>query len=249
MIKAFILRRYWLIRHRPIVTLSFMFIFPLLIHFFVTIVLKNVLVNSLEQIPYDIWVFPGILLLIAAITANAVIYRDLFDLRVHQRAFLPLTLAPFSKTQLILGFLVISAIEATFYVLVAMGVLNFFLPKTLSALDYFMILVFTPIFIFILGNILITFSLLIDRITTYLSTILVLFLIILFGSGVLVELEFYPKTISLILSNLPLSMILYSLRDIIFSNRVDWTQIFIPIFVAIIWTWFNGFLLKRKLNQ
>ncbi len=226
-----------------------MFIFPLLIHFFVTIVLKNVLVNSLEQIPYDIWVFPGILLLIAAITANAVIYRDLFDLRVHQRAFLPLTLAPFSKTQLILGFLVISAIEATFYVLVAMGVLNFFLPKTLSALDYFMILVFTPIFIFILGNILITFSLLIDRITTYLSTILVLFLIILFGSGVLVELEFYPKTISLILSNLPLSMILYSLRDIIFSNRVDWTQIFIPIFVAIIWTWFNGFLLKRKLNQ
>ncbi|MBL7011203.1 MAG: hypothetical protein ISR82_08280 [Candidatus Marinimicrobia bacterium] len=211
--------------------------------------MKNVLVNSLEQIPYDIWVFPGILLLIAAITANAVIYRDLFDLRVHQRAFLPLTLAPFSKTQLILGFLVISAIEATFYVLVAMGVLNFFLPKTLSALDYFMILVFTPIFIFILGNILITFSLLIDRITTYLSTILVLFLIILFGSGVLVELEFYPKTISLILSNLPLSMILYSLRDIIFSNRVDWTQIFIPIFVAIIWTWFNGFLLKRKLNQ
>ena len=88
-----------------------------------------------------------------------------------------------------------------------------------------------------------------DRISIYLSILLTMFLIILFGTGILVEFEFYPKTISVILSNFPLSMFLSSLREIIFFNRIDWFQIFIPIMVAIGWTWVNGYLLKRKLNQ
>jgi len=44
-------------------------------------------------------------------------------------------------------------------------------------------------------------------------------------------------------------MFLSSLREFIFFNRIDWLQIFIPIMVAIGWTWVNGYLLKRKLKQ
>jgi ABC-type uncharacterized transport system permease subunit len=100
-----------------------------------------------------------------------------------------------------------------------------------------------------LGNFVITFSVLTDRISTYLSIVITMFMFVLFGTGVLVEFDFYPKTIGTILSYSPLSMILSDLRGIIFFNRVDWPQIFAPLVIAIGWTWLNGYLLKRKMKQ
>ena len=235
--------------HRPMMTFSFMVILPLLLHISITMVMKNILVRSLDQIPYELWIFPGIILIIASMSTFSMIYRDLFDLRIHKKSFLPMTLAPYSKTQLILGFLITSIVETTVYVIVAMAVLTVFLPSPFDISTYFIILIFTFLYTFIVGNIIISFSVVTDRISIYLSILITMFLIILFGTGILVEFEFYPKTISVILSNFPLSMFLSSLREIIFFNRIDWFQIFIPIIVAIGWTWVNGYLLKRKLNQ
>ena len=235
--------------HRPMMTFSFMVILPLLLHISITMVMKNILVRSLDQIPYELWIFPGIILIIASMSTFSMIYRDLFDLRIHKKSFLPMTLAPYSKTQLILGFLITSIVETTVYVIVAMAVLTVFLPSPFDVSTYFIILIFTFLYTFIVGNIIITFSVVTDRISIYLSILITMFLIILFGTGILVEFEFYPKTISVILSNFPLSMFLSSLREIIFFNRIDWFQIFIPIIVAIGWTWVNGYLLKKKLNQ
>lgn len=235
--------------HRPMMTFSFMVILPLLLHISITMVMKNILVRSLDQIPYELWIFPGIILIIASMSTFSMIYRDLFDLRIHKKSFLPMTLAPYSKTQLILGFLITSIVETTVYVIVAMAVLTVFLPSPFDISTYFIILIFSFLYTFIVGNIIITFSVVTDRISIYLSSLITMFLIILFGTGILVEFEFYPKTISVILSNFPLSMFLSSLREIIFFNRIDWFQIFIPIIVAIGWTWVNGYLLKRKLNQ
>ncbi|MEO2185357.1 MAG: ABC transporter permease, partial [bacterium] len=233
MIKALFFRRLWLMGHRPMMTFSFMVILPLLLHISITMVMKNILVRSLDQIPYELWIFPGIILIIASMSTFSMIYRDLFDLRIHKKSFLPMTLAPYSKTQLILGFLITSIVETTVYVIVAMAVLTVFLPSPFDISTYFIILIFTFLYTFIVGNIIITFSVLTDRISIYLSILITMFLIILFGTGILVEFEFYPKTISVILSNFPLSMFLSSLREIIFFNRIDWFQIFIPIIVAI----------------
>ena len=235
--------------HRPMMTFSFMVILPLLLHISITMVMKNILVRSLDQIPYELWIFPGIILIIASMSTFSMIYRDLFDLRIHKKSFLPMTLAPYTKTQFILGFLITSIVETSIYVIVAMAVLTVFLPTPFHISTYFIILIFTFLYTFIVGNIIITFSVVTDRITIYLSILLTMFLIILFGTGILVEFEFYHKTIGIILSNFPLSMFLSNLREVIFFNRIDWFQIFISIMVAISWTWVNGYLLKRKLNQ
>ena len=235
--------------HRPMMTFSFMVILPLLLHISITMVMKNILVRSLDQIPYELWIFPGIILIIASMSTFSMIYRDLFDLRIHKKSFLPMTLAPYTKTQFIFGFLITSIVETTIYVIVAMAVLTIFLPTPFHISTYFIILIFTFLYTFIVGNIIITFSVVTDRISIYLSILLTMFLIILFGTGILVEFEFYPKTIGIILSNFPLSMFLSNLREVIFFNRIDWFQIFISIMVAISWTWVNGYLLKRKLKQ
>ena len=112
MIKALLLRRMWLIRHRFMTTLAFMVLLPLMLHVSITMVMKNILVHSLGNVPYDIWVFPGILLLIAVSSTFSMIYRDLFDLRIHKKSFIPITMAPYSKSHLVMGFLTTSIIEA-----------------------------------------------------------------------------------------------------------------------------------------
>ncbi|MGY8780281.1 MAG: ABC transporter permease [Fidelibacterota bacterium] len=249
MIKALFFRRIWLVRHRLMTTIAFMFLLPLFMHTSITMVMKNILVRSLDKVPYEIWVFPGIIFIIASLSTFSLIYRDLFDLRIHKKLFIPITMAPYSKTHLVIGFLTTSIIESLIYVIVAMGLLTLLLPEPLDWTAYFFIPIFTFLYTFLLGNLVITFSVLTDRITTYLSIMMSIFMFVLFGSGVLVELEFYPKTIGAILTYSPLSMILSDLRGIIFFNRVNWPQIFAPIVIAMCWTWLNGYLLKRKMKQ
>lgn len=230
-------------------TLAFMAVLPLLLHIAFTMVMKNILVRSLDQVPYEVWVFPGIILLIASVSTFSMVYRDLFDLRIHKKSFIPITLAPYRKTHLVLGFLVTSIIEALVYVIIAMGVLTVLLPQPLHWSAYLFIPLFSFLYTFMLGNLMITFSVLTDRISTYLLIMIAIFFFVLFGTGLLVEFDFYPKTIGTILSYSPLSMILSELRGIIFFNRVDWPQIITPLVVAIGWTWLNGYLLKRKMKQ
>ena len=230
-------------------TVSFMVMLPLLLHIGITMVMKNIVVQSIDQVPYDVWVFPGIILLIASVSTYSLIYRDLFDLRIHKKSFIPITLAPYGKTHLVIGFLVTSIIESLVYVIVAMGVLTVLLPEPLNWSAYFIVPLFTLLYTFLLGNLIITFSVLTDRISTYLSIAISMFLFILFATGVLVEFDFYPKTIGTLLSYFPLSMILSDLRGILFFNRVEWGPIMIPVATALGWTWLNGYMLKRKLKQ
>ena len=94
MIKALFIRRFWLIQHRLLSTLGFMTLLPLFLHIAITMVMKNIFIYSLDEIQYEIWVFPGIIILISILSTYSVIYRDLFNLRIHKKAFIPITLAP-----------------------------------------------------------------------------------------------------------------------------------------------------------
>ena len=95
----------------------------------------------------------------------------------------------------------------------------------------------------------ITFSVLTDRISTYLSISVIMFLFIIFGTGVLVEFDFYPKTVGTILSYNPLSIVLTQLRQILFKGSIQLEFLAIPIITSVVWTWLNGSLLKRRLKQ
>jgi hypothetical protein len=61
-------------------TIAFAVLIPLLLHITLTMVMKNIFIYSLDKIPYEIWVFPGIVLLVSILSAYAVLYRDLFVL-------------------------------------------------------------------------------------------------------------------------------------------------------------------------
>lgn len=249
MIKALLLRRYWLIRHRFRSTISFMILFPLMFHTCITLVLEDIIVLSVYNISYQVWVFPGVIFLISAASTYTIIYRDFFDLRIHRISFLPITLAPYGKTYLILGFILTSIIESFFHVLVSMIVLTVLMSESLHWNIYLLTPIFAFAYSYLLANIMVTFAIISDRIFTFLSFSILMFLFIIFGTGMILEFDSYPQIIGQILTYNPLSMILSELRNILFFNYFEWAWLVIPVVVSIIWTIFNGLLLKRKLKQ
>ncbi|MGY8750671.1 MAG: hypothetical protein ACKVKJ_01400 [Fidelibacterota bacterium] len=249
MIKALLLRRYWLLKHRFISTISFIILFPIIFHFSITKVMENILPVSSINVAYEIWVFPAIIFFIASSSTFAIIYRDFFDLRIHKISFLPITLAPFSKTHLIIGFIITSIIESFMYVIIAMIILSILIVEPLSWKIFLITPIFTFIYTFLLANIIVTFSIISERIFTFLSVSIFLFFFIVFGNGFIISFDLFPQKIGLILSYNPLSITLSELRNILFFNIINWELISIPIFVSLFWTWLNGTLLKRKLKQ
>tara|TARA_B100000959_G_scaffold52598_1_gene54682 strand:- start:1699 stop:2340 length:642 start_codon:yes stop_codon:yes gene_type:complete len=212
-------------------------------------VMKNIFIYSLDKIPYEIWVFPGIVLLVSILSAYAVLYRDLFDLRIHKKSFIPITLAPYSKFYLVGGFLLTAIVESLIYGILSMIILSFLLSQSLHWYSYIAIPLYGFTFLFLFVNLLLTISILSERITTFLSMIIILFFFMIFGTGILFEFEFYPKILGTVLTYNPFSLILSELRGFLFSNHINWIWILVPILTGFVWTWINGFILKRTLKQ
>jgi|TARA_B100001079_G_scaffold61086_1_gene51782 ABC-type polysaccharide/polyol phosphate export permease len=230
-------------------TIAFAVLIPLLLHITLTMVMKNIFIYSLDKIPYEIWVFPGIVLLVSILSAYAVLYRDLFDLRIHKKSFIPITLAPYSKFYLVGGFLLTAIVESLIYGILSMIILSFLLSQSLHWYSYIAIPLYGFTFLFLFVNLLLTISILSERITTFLSMIIILFFFMIFGTGILFEFEFYPKILGTVLTYNPFSLILSELRGFLFSNHINWIWILVPILTGFVWTWINGFILKRTLKQ
>ena len=78
----------------------------------ISIPLKNIIRYSISGVPYDIWVFSGLIFIIGSLGLYPIIYREIFDLRVHRKVLLNIALAPYSKSQLVFGNLCVAVLEA-----------------------------------------------------------------------------------------------------------------------------------------
>ena len=247
--QAFLLRRWWLFRRRIFSTLTFVVVLPILIHLALTVVIGNIIMETIAKFPYQKWLYPGLVLIVNIVMIIPIIYRDFFDLRVNSRTLITLSLTPLSKIQLV-GFMLLTAlVEATIFSMVAMTIFLYLMDLSLSMLDLLYILVSMNLFGLIVSNGLITISLLTDRINTIFIVTFIFFFFIIFSSELLFEFEFYPHRISAVLDNLPTSMVSNWCRSLMFNGYFDWTLFLIPLGIGLVWTIFNSVLLKRTLRQ
>ena len=247
--QAFLLRRWWLFRHRKFTTLTFAVVLPILIHLALTLGIGNIFMETIEKFSYQKWLFPGLVMIVNTIMIIPIIYREFFDLRVNSRTLITLSLTPLSKLQLIGLLLLTALIEATIFSIVAMIIFLYLMDLSLSMLDLFYNLVAINLFGLIVSNGLITLSLLTDRNNTFFIVTFIFFLFIIFSSELLVEFEFYPLRISAVLKNLPTSMISNWCRGLVFNGYFDWTFFLTPLGIGFVWTTINAVLLKRTLRQ
>ena len=229
------------------VVLSFML--PIVVFIFTNLAFKNIIVNSTYDINFDIWIYPSMIFLVSTICVIPSIFRDLFDLRIHKKVITYLSISPWSKQSLVSCVLLVSLIEAFFMSLFSLILYSFIVPYPFSFIETIALIVYLLIFISIFGNMLITISILSDKSATFFLSIMILLLFVLFGSGLIIELNFFPSSIENLFSIIPTGMVVIAMQSFLYSGFINWSLTFIPIVMSCGLLIINSTLIRKKLRQ
>lgn len=243
------MRRIWAWSNRLIPSIFLFFILPISMFYLVSLPLKNIIRFSLSEIPYDIWVLPGLLFIIGSFSIYPSIYRDYFEHRLNNKVLVNISLAPYSKRIIIFSTLVTSLVESFVMIFISIIIYSIFTPFILDIPTFIFLFLCLSIYLFILGNFFIFLSIWIDVISIMFLTFLMVFVLIFFGSGFLFELSFFPIVIESILIWSPFSISFQIFQKFNSTSIIDWTSIFCLIILNYLMIIVNSYLLKQKLQQ
>ena len=243
------IRRIWLLGNNITSSLVLSFMLPLTVFIFTNLAFRNVLIMSLYDVKFDTWIYPSMVLFVSGLSIIPSIFRDIFDLRIHKKVLTYVSLSPYSKRFIIFSFLMVALIEGIIMSLGSILLFSFIIPYPFGLIETIVLLVYSSIFILVFGNILITISILADKSATFLLSIVILFFFILLGSGLIIELPFFPPSVNYILSIFPISMTVQAMQSHLFSGFINWPLIFSPLLFSIGLLIINSILLRNKLRQ
>ena len=243
------IRRIWLFGNNVISSLILSFLFPLTIFIFTNLAFRNVIVISFYDIKFDTWIYPSMVLLVSGLSIIPSIFRDIFDLRIHKKILTYLALSPYSKRFIIFSFLVVALIEGIIMCLGSLLIFSLIIPYPFGLIETVALLVYSSIFILVIGNILITISILAGQSVTFLISTVMLLLFILIGSGLIIELSFFPSSVNYILSISPISMVVQAMQSYLFSGFINLPLTLFPILFNLGLLIINSMLLRNKLRQ
>ena len=249
MIIALINRRLWLWKNRLVPSIFLLLSLPLIVFSMITLPLKNIIRFSLGGIPYDVWVLPGILFIISSFIMYPLLYREYFELRIHKKVLTNLSLSPHSKNTMIFSSLVVSSIEAFTVVIFSTIIYAFFISISINIADLGYLLFCLSLYNLLLGNLYISISLIVDTLTTMLLLTFMIFLVIVFGNGYLIEFSFFPLGLDSIIKLSPISIPFQVFQKFNSTGMIDYLSISILIVLIYFWVLLNGYILKNKLRQ
>ena len=249
MIIALLKRRFWLWQNNIISTIAIILVLPIIIFIMIDLSLKNILTRSLTGIPFDRWVFPGLIYIVASFSMIPSIFRDFFDLRIHNKVLVNVALAPFSKNTIIFSYIIVAGLEAIFFSFIATLIYLGFMPLPLTILQIIFMAFCLILYLNILGNFILSISLIINSINNFILIILMVTLFIVFGNGFIIEFGFFPNIIGFILEWQPLAIPYKTFQLYLTNGIIEFTYIGFILILSWIWILFNSFILKRKLGQ
>ena len=249
MIDALLKRRMWLWKNRWFSGLGTILIFPVTLMLLITFSFKNIFVNSLSNRPFDTWILTGLLYIVSSISMFPVLYREFFNLRIHRKMLVHVSLAPYSKKKIIFGYLTVATIESIVIGIVSFLIFCLFIPIKLTVIEILISIFLLIIYLYTLGNLIITVCLLSESITTIFFITIVILMIILFGNGFIIEFPFFPLVMEKILKTQPLSLQFQTLQLFINGGYFEWINIIICVLILGFWTLSNSYLFQRKLRQ
>tara|TARA_Y100000996_G_scaffold98446_1_gene70794 strand:+ start:199 stop:948 length:750 start_codon:yes stop_codon:yes gene_type:complete len=249
MIIALIHRRLWLWKNRLVPSIFLLLSLPLIVFSMISLPLKNIIRFSLGGIPYDVWVLPGILFIISSFIMYPLLYREYFELRIHKKVLTNLSLSPHSKNTMIFSSLVVSSIEAFIVVIFSTIVYASFISISINIADLGYLLFCLSMYNLLLGNLYISLSLIVDTLTTMLLLTFMIFLVIIFGNGYLIEFSFFPLGLDSIIKLSPISIPFQIFQKFNSTGMIDYLSISILVVLIYFWVLLNGYILKSKLRQ
>ena len=249
MIIALIHRRLWLWKNRLVPSIFLLLSLPLIVFSMISLPLKNIIRFSLGGIPYDVWVLPGILFIISSFIIYPLLYREYFELRIHKKVLTNLSLSPHSKNTMIFSSLVVSSIEAFIVVIFSTIIYASFISISINIAELGYLLFCLSLYNLLLGNLYISLSLIVDTLTTMLLLTFMIFLVIVFGNGYLIEFSFFPLGLDSIIKLSPISIPFQIFQKFNSTGMIDYLSISILVVLIYFWVLLNGYILKSKLRQ
>lgn len=211
--------------------------------------MNNIIMETMDNISYEDWVFPGLVMIINTIIIAPIIFRDFYYSRLESKTLVTLSLTPLSKLQII-SYLIISAtVEGLVLSLLPFFILLYLMELAIGITSFIYIILAAFIFNIIIGNALATLSLSSNKINTILVSASIMLLFIFYSSQLLIEFEFYPASIIDIFNLLPTTMILNWYRSIEFEGVFNINSFFIPLAIGFVWLYINSILIKRVFSQ
>ena len=249
MIIPFIRRRWWFFQQRFVSTISLSMILPIVLYFLIVNPFSKIFINQNDNIPFEEWAFPGMLILIGIVSIIPILYRDLFDYRIHKKAILSMTLAPISKLKLLSGFLISAIMESLFFVCIGCAMYSVLTGNIFSPLEYGIILGFILVINALAGCFVTTIALLTARVFSFFFVLIVFLLYLMFGAGMIFSIDFFPENFGMFLKYVPFSLLIHELQQTLFYGEFHWLPISILVLLIVPWIYINSELLRRKLNQ
>ena len=249
MIRALIIRRFWLLRNRILTTASIIVLTPIGFHVFLSSVIKNIYSFSPNGISIESWLFPAVIFSFSSLTMLAIVYRDLFNPQSTLQFLRLLSISPNSKMKIIIGILLSSLVECLFYSIISTLVLLIFTPEPFSFFAFLSIQFYLIFYLGLIGNFVISLSIFVQRGFTFLFLSFIFLQLIFVSSNILFEHQIYSEIMNVIFFNNPFNMLLYDLRHLIFFDEFNFIWIVISVSIIMTWIFLNSVLLKRKLKQ
>ena len=235
MIRALLLRRAWLLRNNLTSSVVILFLFPLSIFIFTNLGLRKVPVIGSYDIEFDVWIYPSMIFLVTGLCILPSIFRDVFDLRVHRKVLSYISLSPHSKRYMILSFSIVSVVESLIFGLVSTILFSALIPYPFGLIRTIGFILYFSIYIFLLSNVFITIGILSDKLSTILISVFAFIFFLLFGSGLIVSLSFYPPSLESTLSAIPLVMVIKAMQSYLFSGYINWIFTIIPFLISLLY--------------
>ena len=246
---AFLIRRFWLLRQRLISTASLVLVLPIIVFLTISIGMKSIIMETMGNISYEEWVYPGLIMLINTIIITPIIFRDFYFLRLESQTLVTLSLSPLSKFQIVIYLIFSAIIEGVILSMVSIFILLYLMEISIGILSLIYIIIAVSLFSLIISNAFTTLSLSTHRINHIFLGASIITLFIIFSSQLLIEFEFYPKSLIDIFKLLPTSMISNWYRSMVFQGEFNVDLFFIPLTIGMLWTFLNSMLMKRVLKQ
>ncbi len=249
MIKALLLRRIWLLGNNITSSIVIIFLFPLTIFIFTNLAFRKIPIVGLYDVDFDIWIYPNMIFLVTGLSILPSIFRDIFDLRVHNKVLSYLSLSPYSKRHMIFSFSIVSLVESFVFGFVAIILFSSIIPYPFGFIKTFGFIFYFSIYTFLLSNIFIMISILSNNLSTLIISFFIFIFFMLFGSGLIISPNFYPPSLNGALSLLPLVMCVKSMQSYLFSGFINLFFTIVPFFTSVVLLIINSILLRNKLSQ
>ncbi|MDP6877670.1 MAG: hypothetical protein QGI18_03660 [Candidatus Marinimicrobia bacterium] len=247
--QAFLIRRFWLLRQRLISSAGLVLVLPIIVFLTVSIGMKNVIMETMGNISYNEWVYPGLIMLINTIIITPIIFRDFHFMRLESQTLVTLSLSPLSKLQIVCYLIFAAIIEGIILSMVSIFILLYLMEISLAVSSLIYIIISVSLFSLIIANAFTTLSLSTHRINHIFVGASIISLFIIYSSQLLIEFDFYPKSLIDIFKFFPTSMISNWYRLMVFKGEFNFDLFFIPLITGILWIFLNSFLMKRVLKQ